>query len=99
MKRSHIATLFLSLFGLMIIVSTVDHFHNLIATTDVTSSLDWDSESESEDTEKEIEDVDKIITRTYTPLFISSISILDKQVYQRIHTIHGEIHSPPPELS
>ena len=48
MKQHYIAILFLSLFGAVIIVSTVERLHTDTAPNEITLSLDWDSESESE---------------------------------------------------
>lgn len=97
MKERITSILFLSLFVLMLGINCIQFTWDIPSHSEIALSIDWESESESEDTENGAEDPDKIVSNALFEFDTIKINSAPKGMHKNLHPVHQEIHLPPPE--
>ena len=97
-KQQKYSILFLSLFLGMLLVSTVEKISNASNGFEIILETDIEWDKESEDSKKDTEDTDKIIT-DFSYNLIAEIKISHSCLYRLENGLaNSEIILPPPEL-
>lgn len=97
MKARLISILFLSTLGLMFVATSAEFIFCDAPLSELPLTVDWETESESEDNEKELEDVDKIVLSFSYELNNDETIYEPLSAFESFGSIHRKIHLPPPE--
>ena len=99
MKEKSISMLFLSLFVLMLGINSTEFVWDIPSHSELTLAIDWEPESESEETENGAEDPDKILLAILVEFDLIESHKAVKRMPKEWYPIHQEIFLPPPERS
>lgn len=98
LKQQKYSILFLSLFLGMLLVSTVEKISNASNGFEIILETDIEWDKESEDSKKDTEDTDKIIT-DFSYNLVAEIKVSHSCLYRHGNGLaNSEIILPPPEL-